>query len=448
MVNMKICKIISMSLLSLGISCSLGFSSVFAQTPRVDMIDVSHFNSQQGLPLSFYQTIKNASVKAVTVKLSEGTYYTDPSASVNIANAKSAGMQTNVYHFARFKSINGAKNEADWVDKRAQLVGFNATDGYVILDLEDNSLTTNKIDLTNYANAFTDELRRLGYQKIAIYSGSYYYNNRLFPSQLKIKKNWIASYPSNPKSGQPTASTPNGVDSWQWASDYIFNGMSNFGRFDATEDYSGFLTNGTSTTPPVVISNSSGNISLVNYLASKGMDFSFTARTKLASQYGIVDYTGSAAQNLALLAKLESGQQPSNMNFDNSKLNTEQPKARPVSSNVVGSTAKTVTSNVYKVVSGDSLSKIAKKFGTTVSNLQNLNGIKNKNFIKVGQVLKIKGMVTVKTTTAKSDYHKVTKNETVSELAKRYGSSISQIKAWNKLNSRYTIYIGQKLRVK
>ena len=42
----------------------------------------------------------------------------------------------------------------------------------------------------------------------------------------------------------------------------------------------------------------------------------------------------------------------------------------------------------YTVVPGDSLSGIAKRLGTTVRSLVNLNGIKNPDFISVGQVLK------------------------------------------------------------
>lgn len=45
----------------------------------------------------------------------------------------------------------------------------------------------------------------------------------------------------------------------------------------------------------------------------------------------------------------------------------------------------------YTVVKGDTLSAIAKKYGTTVSNLVKLNNIKNQNLIVVGQVLKIDG---------------------------------------------------------
>ena len=43
----------------------------------------------------------------------------------------------------------------------------------------------------------------------------------------------------------------------------------------------------------------------------------------------------------------------------------------------------------YTVKSGDTLSGIANKFGTTVEALVASNGIKNKNRIYVGQVLRI-----------------------------------------------------------
>lgn len=53
-------------------------------------------------------------------------------------------------------------------------------------------------------------------------------------------------------------------------------------------------------------------------------------------------------------------------------------------SSTAGTTAKT-----YTVVKGDTLSKIAKAYGTTVDTLVSLNGIKNKNLINVGQVIKL-----------------------------------------------------------
>ena len=52
-----------------------------------------------------------------------------------------------------------------------------------------------------------------------------------------------------------------------------------------------------------------------------------------------------------------------------------------------------ITSNTsgktHKVVAGETLSKIAKKYDTTVDTLVALNGIKNKNLIYVGQIIKL-----------------------------------------------------------
>jgi hypothetical protein len=45
-------------------------------------------------------------------------------------------------------------------------------------------------------------------------------------------------------------------------------------------------------------------------------------------------------------------------------------------------------------------------------------------------------------------YHLVQTGDTVSKLAKQFGSTIDQMKAWNNLDNKYTIYAGKKIRVK
>lgn len=54
--------------------------------------------------------------------------------------------------------------------------------------------------------------------------------------------------------------------------------------------------------------------------------------------------------------------------------------------NVAATAAQTAT---YTVKKGDTLSTIAKKYGTTTAALAAANGIATPNFIRVGQVLKI-----------------------------------------------------------
>jgi hypothetical protein len=45
-------------------------------------------------------------------------------------------------------------------------------------------------------------------------------------------------------------------------------------------------------------------------------------------------------------------------------------------------------------------------------------------------------------------YHKVVTGDTVSKLAARYGSTIAQIKTWNNLDDKCAIYAGKSIRVK
>lgn len=49
--------------------------------------------------------------------------------------------------------------------------------------------------------------------------------------------------------------------------------------------------------------------SIVDYLKEQGQDSSYQARQKLAQQYGISNYSGTAAQNTALLRQLQSSSQ-------------------------------------------------------------------------------------------------------------------------------------------
>ncbi len=45
-------------------------------------------------------------------------------------------------------------------------------------------------------------------------------------------------------------------------------------------------------------------------------------------------------------------------------------------------------------------------------------------------------------------YHTVVSGDTVYSLSQRYGSTVQQIKDWNGLDANFTIYVGQVLRVK
>ena len=64
-------------------------------------------------------------------------------------------------------------------------------------------------------------------------------------------------------------------------------------------------------------------------------------------------------------------------------------QAAPVHGKAPVAPAVAAAGSTYTVVSGDNLTRIASRYGTTVAALVKLNGIKNANLIHVGQVLKL-----------------------------------------------------------
>lgn len=107
---------------------------------------------------------------------------------------------------------------------------------------------------------------------------------------------------------------------------------------------------------------------------------------------------------------------------------------------VAGSSNNSNSSNsTHTIVSGDTFYSLARTYNTTVAELQRLNPSVNPNALRVGMKVNI---------TSSIQHHTVVRGDTVSALAQRYGSTINQIRDWNKLDARYTIYPGQRLRVK
>ena len=68
---------------------------------------------------------------------------------------------------------------------------------------------------------------------------------------------------------------------------------------------------------------------------------------------------------------------------------TKEPARKKVRAVTYGSKKKHSSKISYKVKRGDSMWSIAKKFGTTTDKIAQLNGIRNKNKLKAGQVLQI-----------------------------------------------------------
>ena len=108
------------------------------------------------------------------------------------------------------------------------------------------------------------------------------------------------------------------------------------------------------------------------------------------------------------------------------------------------------TYQYHKVRSGETLGTIASRYGTSVSQIQRINGLRSTK-IYVGQRLKVKKGKSTQTTpprTTTKKYYTVRSGDTFGRIAQRHRMTQSQLK---RLNSRINISrlsIGQKIRIK
>ena len=118
---------------------------------------------------------------------------------------------------------------------------------------------------------------------------------------------------------------------------------------------------------------------------------------------------------------------------------------------------KSAAKVVYKVVSGDSLWKIAAQFGTSINNLVRWNHLKTSKPLSIGKELVIwlpnkkqtelaKIAKTGLDITRKITYQ-VRSGDSLSKIANRYSVTVLQIREWNKLGGSSIIHPGQKLKI-
>jgi len=98
----------------------------------------------------------------------------------------------------------------------------------------------------------------------------------------------------------------------------------------------------------------------------------------------------------------------------------------------------------YTVVRGDTLSGIAARFGTTVAELVRLNNIANPNLIFPGQVL----IISSGTAPEQPTMHIVQRGETLTSIAARYGTTVAELVRLNNINNPNLIFPGQVLIVR
>lgn len=307
----------------------------------------------------------------------------------------------------------------------------------IALDYEDGAGPSAQANTDNVLYGMR-RIRDAGYTPV-LYSGKYYIANHLqldrilseFPNSL-----WIASYADMQVRTRPLwgyfPSMP-GVAIWQ------FTSTGRAGGLDYNVDLLGITKKGYKhgdAERPVTKSEAVKEGIQADNTPKKDITTGYTVKVNFSAKtwsngegipnwvkgnsYEVIQTNG----NKVLLVGIMSWIDRSNVEIlATAKQNAIQP-----------------ATTTYTVRSGDSLSAIAAKFGTTVSALQSANNIHNANLIYPGQVLKVSGQATT------SNTYTVRSGDNLSTIASRLGTTVAHLQSVNGIRNANLIYSGQNLK--
>lgn len=320
-------------------------------------IDVSRFQGSIN-----WTDVKGSGIQFVMIRAGYGAGNLDPEFRRNAEECNRLGIPFGVYWFSYAYTEDMARKEADYC---IQAIEDYEVQYPVCFDFEDASVnyaagqgvTVTRQLATSLVTAFCSRVEQLGY--FAMYYSNLDFLNRLFDASLRQKYAlWYAQYASAP--------SIRGMAIWQY---------SNTGR----------------------ISGISGNVD---------ENTAYYDLAKVISRAGL--------------------------NKLNREVTTPDPPA-----------ASPTDVIIYTVRPGDNLSSIAARYGTSYETLASYNNIENPNLIFPGQEIRIP--VGYQETSAR--YYTIKPGDTLSGIALRFGTTVAELQRLNGISNPNLIYAGTTIRV-
>ena len=380
-------------------------SSVFAFPPSGD-------NLYSGIDVSKWQgdidfaKVKASGVKVVYIRSSSGNDYIDPYFRQNYENAKAQDLKIGFYHALTAKTTKQAEQEARNFVKT--ISGTNP-DCRLAMDLVSTTGLSND-EINNIARTFLESVKEFSGKDVMIYSSAYA-AKAIWDRSLNIYPLWVANYGVNEPEDNGKWSTWAG---FQYSNTGRINGISGDVDLDWFTDE--VFLDDTSDVPEPDNPHPSDPDDNIIYITVKRGD----TLSEIARQYG------TTVDEIVELNDISN------------------PDLIYVGQQLEISTSQAVPSEdvKYTVVRGDTLSKIARQFGTTVSSLVELNNIINPDLIYPGQILIIK-----KGQSSSPVYYTVKKGDTLSEIAEMYHTTVSKLSGINNIRNINLIYVGQVIEI-
>ena len=305
-------------------------------------IDISHW--QEGIDLGAID------VDFVICKATEGNGYTDEMCDTFYQKAKSLGKKLGVYHFARPDLGNSPEEEADWFIK--ETLGYHK-EAMLVLDWESGDLTN-----VAWAKAWLDRVYSKTGVKPVIYMSASVMHSADWSSVVNADYGlWVANYGTNDGTAQESVFDRYPLKYWSFYALWQYTSKGRLNGYNGNLDLNYFSGDGTAWDKYAGGSPSSSKPS--NPVETKSTDD--LAREVIAGKYG----NGEDRKN-ALGSRYDEVQARVNEILGINQV------------------------EYYIVQSGDNLTKIANRYGTTVNQLVAWNNIANANLIYPGQKLRVK----------------------------------------------------------
>lgn len=300
----------------------------------------------------------------------------------NAQGAAAAGIPVGLYWFSYALNVEIARKEAQYAVELAKKYKITWPIAY---DLEydtvsyavKNGVTITKSLATQMAIAFCEEIKRLGYIPM-VYTNLDYLNRYFDRSKLPYDL-WYAQYAS-------TASVAD-KEIWQYSSKGSVPGIA--GNVDMNHGYKDYGNGGDSKPDPAPTPSPAPSGTTLNLAVAvmrgkygAGQDRKNALGTRYQEVQDFINHIASASTD-TLVAEVMQGKYG----------NGETRKT------VLGGRYKAVQDKIdgkgsgavyYTVRTGDTLSGIAAKYGTTYQKIAQMNGIANPNKIYAGQKIRVK----------------------------------------------------------
>lgn len=379
-------------------------------------------NTYQGIDVSLFQgyidysRVKSAGIQVVYIKASEGTTIIDPYFRTNYDNAKAQGLKIGFYHFVRARNEEDAIREAEFFHS---VISGTTPDCRLAMDFEVfDGLSVERINQISFA--FLQKLQELTNKECVVYSDAYNARTVFSRELASTYPLWIAEY---------DVGIPSSTGNWEEWIGFQYSDRGRIDGIDGNVDLDNFrddiFLSDTGEIPkpepepepePIPEPEDYNNI---YYIVKKG-----DTLTRIALWYNTT---------VEELVRLNNIKNPDLIYIGQRLLisvSDDPNKQKEVK---------------YTVKRGDTLYKIANRYGITVNEIVELNNIKNPNLIYVGQILRIP--LDTSTNQMQTVYYRVRRGDRLWRIAKMYRTTVNNIARLNGITNPNLIYAGQVLRI-